>query len=316
MIYSKIADFAVGGTYIGFYLIKWKDIRVGSNGKPYIDYTFADITGTVNGKHWSPLCDEDTEYAVGEIVKLQAEVTEYNGALQAKVIKIRRLEDGDGINIGDIVPSAPIPAEEMMSEIYSHINNIKDDEIRLLVTTLTDSVREKLMYYPAAKANHHSIRSGLLYHMLRMLRSGLALCKVYEANADLVCAGIVLHDLAKIGEMTSTEYGSVESYTMEGNLIGHIVMGIKDIARVADELRISPEKSILLQHLVLSHHYFPEFGSPKKPMIIEGEILHHVDMLDAKIYDMELALKTTEPGEFSAGIPTLEKRRIYKMELK
>lgn len=315
-MYSKIEDFAAGGTYTGFFLIKWKDIRVGSNGKPYIDYTFADVTGTVNGKHWSPLSDIDTEYSVGEIVKLQADITEFNGALQAKVIKIRRLDPRDEVEIGDIVPSAPISSEDMMSEINSYIQGIGDDEIRALVEAMVDKVKEPLMYYPAAKANHHSIRGGLLYHMLRMLRSALALCKVYDANADLVCAGVVLHDLAKIGEMTSTEYGSVESYTVEGNLLGHIVMGIKDIAKTAEALGVSEEKSLLLQHLVLSHHYFPEFGSPKKPMIIEGEILHHVDILDATIYDMELALRTTEAGDFSAGVPTLDRRRIYKKELK
>lgn len=313
---TRIADFEVGKICTGFYLIKWKDLKTSSNGKPFIDYTFTDITGSVNGKHWSPLTESDQSYEIGEIVKVQVEVTEFNGSLQAKVQKIRRLDERDEIDIGSIVPSAPIPAEEMFDEIYRRILQIKDVEIKAVVRALVDENRQKLMYYPAAKANHHSIRSGLLYHMLRMLRAGLALCNVYEsANADLVCAGIVLHDLEKIREMEATEMGVVDSYTLEGNMLGHIIMGVKSISRVSEKLGVSKEKSLILEHLVLSHHYYPEFGSPKKPMMIEGEILHHVDILDATIYDMELALRNTEVGELSQGIPTLEKRRIYKAGL-
>ncbi|MDO4754349.1 MAG: HD domain-containing protein [Bacillota bacterium] len=313
---TKIADFEVGKVCTGFYLIKWKDQKMSSTGKPFIDYTFTDISGSVNGKHWSPLTDSDFGYEIGDVVKVQAEVTEFNGSLQAKVQKIRRVEERDEIDIGSIVPSAPFPPQEMFDEIYGQILKIKDVEIRAVVQALVDENREKLMYYPAAKANHHSIRSGLLYHMLRMLRAGLALCGVYDsANPDLVCAGVVLHDLEKIREMEATEMGVVDSYTLEGNMLGHIIMGIKSISRVSERLGVTKEKSLILEHLVLSHHYYPEFGSPKKPMLIEGEILHHVDILDATIYDMELALKNTEYGELSQGIPTLEKRRIYKAEL-
>lgn len=313
---TRIADFEVGKSCTGFYLIKWKDQKTSSNGKPFIDYTFTDISGSVNGKHWSPLTDSDFGYEIGEIVKVQVEVTEFNGSLQAKVQKIRRLDERDDIDISSIVPSAPLPPQKMFDEIYDRVLQIKDVEIRAVVQTLVDQNRQKLMYYPAAKANHHSIRSGLLYHMLRMLRAGLALCNVYDsANPDLVCAGVVLHDLEKIREMEATEMGVVDSYTLEGNMLGHIIMGVKSIAKVSEKLGVSKEKSLVLEHLVLSHHYYPEFGSPKKPMLIEGEILHHVDILDATIYDMELALKNTEYGELSLGVPTLEKRRIYKVEL-
>lgn len=315
MMTTRIADFEVGRVIIGYFLIKWRDEKTSSNGKPFIDYMFADTSGIVNGKHWSPLSEEDLSYAVGDVVKLQAEITEFNGSLQAKVQKIRKIEPRDEVELDRIIPSAPFPAELMFDEIYAHVKAIGDEEIRSLVLTIVDENRSKLMYYPAAKANHHSIRSGLLYHMLRMLRAGLALCDVYTAaNPDLVCAGIVLHDIEKIREMDSTEYGVVESYTTEGNLLGHIIMGIKNVSKVAERLGISKEKSLVIEHLILSHHYYPEFGSPKKPMLIEGEILHHVDILDATIYDMEQAYKNTEPGEFSAGIMTLERRRIYKME--
>lgn len=314
---TRIADFSAGKVIVGYFLIKWKDEKVSSNGKPFIDYTFTDITGSVNGKHWSPLGDEDFLYEVGDVVKLRAEVTEFNGALQAKVQKIRKWTEDDEVRIDEIVPSAPFPAEEMYEEIHREVMRIRDDEIRLIVRTLLEENQKKIMYYPAAKANHHSIRSGLLYHMLRMLRAGLSLCKVYEsADPDLVCAGIVLHDLEKINEMSATEHGVVDSYTVEGNLLGHIIMGVKRISAVSERLGISREKSLVLEHLVLSHHYYPEYGSPKKPMMIEGEILHHVDILDATIYDMEQALKHTADGDFSAGIPTLERRRIYKMESK
>lgn len=313
MITVPISKFKVGETVRGFYLIKWKDTKTNASGKPYIDYTFTDVTGTVNGKHWTPE-GSDFDYAAGEIVKLEIDITEFNGSIQAKVQRIRRVNDSDEIEIDRIVPSAPYPPEKMLAEIEATIARVKDDDYRELLQIVIERSREKLLYYPAAKANHHSIRAGLLYHLLRMLRAGLKLCEVYaSANPDLVVAGIVLHDMEKLNEMAASEYGIVDEYTSEGVLLGHIIMGIKTVSAIAEEIGMPREKAVVLEHLILTHHYYPEYGSPKKPMIIEGEILHHVDMLDATIYDMELALSRTEEGEFSVGVPSLERRRIYKV---
>jgi 3'-5' exoribonuclease len=146
-----------------------------------------------------------------------------------------------------------------------------------------------------------------------MLRTGDALCDIYHnCNRDLVLAGIILHDIEKLNEMDANDLGIVGEYTKEGQLLGHIIMGIKKIEKTAETLKIDPEVSLLLQHMVLAHHYEPEFGSPKKPLIPEGELLHYIDMIDARMYDMNKALKDLEAEQFTDPIFVLDRRRLYR----
>jgi len=169
------------------------------------------------------------------------------------------------------------------------------------------------MYYPAASKNHHAEYGGLLYHVKRMLMTGLAVCDIYPIlNRDLVAAGVILHDIEKLNEIESNEYGISPGYSFEGQMLGHIVQGIKLLDRLTEELGFPREKALMLEHMILSHHYEPEFGSPKKPLFPEAEVLHYLDILDARMFDMEDALNGVEPGSFSDRIWTLDNRRIYK----
>jgi 3'-5' exoribonuclease len=114
--------------------------------------------------------------------------------------------------------------------------------------------------------------------------------------------------------MEANELGVVEEYTPNGQMLGHLVMGVKNIDKVASELGIDEELSMMVQHMILSHHYYPEYGSPKKPMFVEAELLHHIDMIDARVYDFETENKNLEPGQFSDRVYTLDNRRIYKKQ--
>ncbi len=117
-----------------------------------------------------------------------------------------------------------------------------------------------------------------------MLQTGEAITKVYtELDTDLIYAGIILHDLAKIDEMNANNLGIVSEYSRDGQLLGHLIQGIKDIDRVARENNIDEEVVVVIEHMILSHHYEPEFGSPKKPMFPEAEVLHYIDIIDARI---------------------------------
>ncbi|MBG0765172.1 MAG: HD domain-containing protein [Tissierellales bacterium] len=170
-------------------------------------------------------------------------------------------------------------------------------------------------FYPAAKSNHHSIKGGLLYHLVRMLRLGEKISQIYEnVNTDLIYAGILLHDICKTEEMDSNEMGIVSDYTRDGKLLGHITMGVIEVEKAADKHNINDEVKVVLQHMILSHHYFPEFGSPKKPMILEAELLHYIDIIDARVYDFQDGLKNVENGEFSDRIWTLDNISIYNRE--
>ena len=212
------------------------------------------------------------------------------------------------------MPTALKP-EDMLGEILKYVIQIKNRDIKEIVSRALNEKKEKLIYYPAAMKNHHSIRSGLLYHIMTMLRLGERVCEVYtHLNKDLLYAGVILHDLEKIGEMDSNELGVVGSYTTEGMLLGHIVQGIKMIDRIGKQVDADPEIVILLQHMLLTHHYEPEFGSPKRPMIPEAEILHYLDVMDARMYNLQKELEEIKQGEFDK-IWVLHNRQLYKHRL-
>ena len=308
-----IKDFKVGEEVTGYYLVKAKNVKTSSANKPYIDFTLQDITGEVNAKLWDVKGDVETQYNPGEVVKIMGSVTQWQQSVQLKLIKIRALLADDDVDFSQFIPTAPIDAQVMLDEILSFVHEMVSEDVRRLVLALIDEYKAPLMYYPAAKSNHHAIKSGLLYHILRMLRTAKGLGQVYKnVNLDLVYAGIILHDIEKINEMDATEVGVVEGYTKEGQLLGHIIMGIKRIDKTAEALGIDPEVSLLIQHLILTHHYEPDFGSPKKPLIPEGELLHYIDMIDARMYDMNKALRDVEIEQFSEPVFVLDRRRLYK----
>lgn len=308
-----IKDFAVGDDIQGFFLIKGMNLKTSSNNKKYLDLNLTDKTGEINGKVWDIDDAMVSLYKAGDIVKIRGTVTSWQSTLQFKIVKIRPLEAEDQVQLEDMVQAAPIGKDEMFAEIMGYVDQIRHPEISLLVKTLIGEYEAKLMFYPAAKKNHHAIRSGLLYHILRMLRTAEVLSQVYtHLDTDLLYAGVILHDIEKINEMIADELGVVSDYSFEGQILGHIIMGIRKIQVVGEQLGISQEISSLIQHMILSHHYEPEFGSPKKPMLPEAEILHYLDMMDARMYDMAKALDGIEPGKFTENIPVLDYRKLYK----
>ncbi len=311
---KNVSELKPGEKAEGFYLIKSFEVKKTTNGKQYIDIELVDKTGAINAKVWDYTKENEELIIDNSIVKVRGEVLEWNGSKQLKVNKIRGKLPTDEIKISELIPSAPIEKEEMMGTLQSYIKKIKDTEIRLLVDNIVAKYKDKLYYYPAAKKNHHSYLGGLLYHTLRMLQSGEKLGQVYDfINMDYVYSGVILHDMCKILEMDSDSYGVVSDYTMEGKLLGHIIQGIKEIETEGEKININREKSIVLQHMVLSHHYEPEFGSPKKPMTPEAELLHFLDIIDARMFDFEHALNAIEPGQFTDKIWLLDNRNLYKI---
>lgn len=312
MIEKWINEFVAGDDIQGFYLIKGINLKTSGNNKKYLDLILTDKTSEINAKIWDIDDAMVTMFKAGDVAKIRGTVTSWQNTLQFKVVKIRPLEPEDQVKLEDLVQSAPIDKMEMFSEIMGYVNQIKHPEIKLLVNTLIEEYEAKLMFYPAAKKNHHAIRSGLMYHILRMLRTAEVLSQVYtNLNTDLLYAGVILHDIEKINEMVSDEMGVVSEYSFEGQILGHIIMGIRKIQVVGEKLGISQEISSLIQHMILSHHYEPNFGSPKKPMMPEGEILHYLDMMDARMYDMSKALEGIEPGKFTENVPVLDYRKLY-----
>ena len=299
-----------------FFMAKTLMIKVGSNGKQYLDITLGDKTGEISAKKWDV---SDSEYPTlkaipdKSIVKIKGLVTEWAGQLQLRIQRIRQADEADGQQMKDFVKAAPEEPQAMYDYIYQIAQSMKDRDLRELCLKLLTVNKDRLMYYPAAQKNHHAELGGLLYHMKRMLMTGECVCRIYtNLNRDLVCAGVIVHDIEKLSEIMAGPDGIATGYSFEGQMLGHIIQGVKTIDRLTLELGFPREKAIMLEHMILAHHYEPEFGSPKKPLFPEAEVLHYLDILDARMFDMEDALVSTEPGTFSERIWALDNRRIYK----
>lgn len=313
MIEKRISEIAAGDDVQGFYLIKECSPRVSSGNKLYLDIQLMDGTGEINSKYWEAQDADIQAFTAGTIVKLRGTVQLFQNKLQLRISKLRPSVESDNVRTEDFVASAPWDAKWMLEQIEGYVAAMTVEDLKKLCQAFLDTYRDRLLYYPAAKSNHHAIRSGLLYHVLRMLQAAERLLQVYtNLNRDLLYTGVLLHDLAKIEEMDAGELGMVKTYTRPGQLLGHLIQGITLVDRLGKELGVSEEWLLLVEHMILTHHYEPEFGSPKKPMIPEGELLHYLDMIDARMYDMENVLAPVEPGQFSEPVWALDKRRLYK----
>lgn len=310
---ANINDFRPGDTLISFFLIRKAECRTTNSGSKYLDMVLGDSGGEISARMWDCTPQDEVQYISNILVKIKGNIVEWQGKKQVKIEKIRPVSEEDGVNIRDFVPAAPCEPKGMYSELLQYISKIRHDKIREVVSLIIDDCGERLLTHPAALQNHHSIRSGLLYHILTMLKAGEKLAEVYsKLDKDLLFAGIILHDIAKLDELKAGELGLASEYTMEGQLLGHIVQGIIKIEQAAERAGLDENIALLLQHMILSHHYEPEFGSPRKPMFPEAEVLHYLDILDARMYDMEKALAEIQPGDFTERIWVLNNRKLYK----
>ena len=302
--------------FIDFFMVKAIGVKVGSNKKNYLDVTLGDSTGEINGKKWD-VSDEELKnlsaIKEGDIVKIKALVNEWNGIKQLRIARIRRDVPSDDINMPDSVKAAPEDPKEMFEDVMGRAQAIKDEGLRKVAVSALEDNRERLLYYPGAMRNHHAELGGLLYHIRRMLTMGLKACQVYtNLDKDWVVCGVIMHDMEKLNELKASELGISSGYSVKGNMLGHLVMGAVELKARAEAAGLSEEKTVMLQHMIISHHYEPEFGSPIRPLFPEAELLHYLDMLDAKMYDFEAALQTAEPGTFTERVRTLDGRMLYR----
>ena len=298
-----------GQMFEGFLLVKSAEQRTSSNGGKYLDMTLTDRTGEVNAKMWDAATAAPKALSV---IKVRGMMQEYNNRAQLRVDKLRIPDARDQVDMNLLIPCAPEPADVMKEELYARARAIEQDKLRDLVLARLDAAGERLDYYPAAQKLHHAERSGLLHHTSTMLRAAGAICRIYPTlDADLLAAGVILHDLCKITEMSANEVGLASEYTLEGQLLGHLVQGVAEIKRSGEEIGVDKELLIMLEHMILSHHDLPEYGSPKRPMFPEAEVLHTLDLLDARMFEMNHALQAIQPGTFTDRIWSLE-RKLYR----
>ncbi len=209
---------------------------------------------------------------------------------------------------------APITLSALKEGIETRLNQIENEIIKAITLDIFKNYADDFYLYPAATKFHHAYISGLAYHTLTMLKLAEGFMMVYPfLNPDLMIAGIILHDVTKILEFDSYEGNE---YTVQGRLVGHITLGANAIALSAKKLGYEDsEEAMLLQHIILSHHYYGNFGSPKKPNIAEALAIHFIDNIDSKIAVLGEALEEVNYGSFTEQLGVLDKEKYYKHKL-
>ena len=301
------------GALEGFCLIKTVEQKLTAKGQVYLDMNLMDASGEINAKFWDFRPGTHGPFAPHDLVKVRGTISVYNGQDQLRVERIRLASENDNIRMEDFVPSAPQPGEDMLAELRAAVDGFTDKRLQAVVTAVLDEREAQLLYWPGAYRLHHAVRGGLLWHTVSILRLAQAVAAQYEElNADLLLAGVILHDIEKLSEYDVPATGLATGYTLKGNLVGHLVGGAVYLERKARELGIEGEIVILLQHMLISHHGEPEFGAAMRPMFLEAEVLAELDLLDARINEVSAAMQGVQPGEFSNKIWALDNRKFYK----
>ncbi|MBQ3419986.1 MAG: HD domain-containing protein [Erysipelotrichaceae bacterium] len=307
---KKVKDFNEGDHLNVNLLISALTKGVTNSGAPYLSLTLQDSTKSIEAKFWDVKSEIEKELQVGKVYNFDLEINLYRNNLQAKVIKVFPIGQNE-INMADFVFNSPISKDVLRDNIADAVNQIKNEKIAKIVNTMLNHYDNAIYEYPAASKIHHNYIGGLATHTCGMLKIGMALCDIYPSiNKDYLLAGIILHDLGKIEELSSPV---VTEYTTAGKLLGHISIVDARLLEVGKQLKLEDsEELMILRHMVLSHHGKYEFGSPILPETLEAEILTYIDNIDAKINIINKAFEETKEGEFTQKIFAMDNRVFYK----
>ena len=310
-----VSAMALNDEIEGFYILKSANPKVTANGKPFLTGALSDRTGVMEMKVWDyagPLTAADE----GKVVKVRGTVGEFRGTPQFTASRIRLAAADDQVDPASLVPTAPIDREAAMAALQKWAASIEDEDYRAVAEAMLERHGQALERIPAAKSVHHAFLGGLLMHTANMMKLADFLAELYRDTIDrsLLLAGTLLHDMAKEQEFVFSQLGLATDYSVKGQLLGHLVMGAQEVGAVCAELGTPEEKSLLLQHMILSHHGEPEFGAAVKPMFAEAELLSQIDMLDSRMEIYAETLPAVPAGSFSSRIFALDSKRIYHHE--
>ncbi len=271
-----------------FYLCARKELRTGRGGGVFLSLVLQDASGQIPAKVFDDAAKVGEEFDEGEFVKVQARAALHRDRLELMVERIRRVNPDqdrrDGFTEESCIPSAPRPADEMWAELEGRVGGVASPWIRQLLSGLLARHEARLKVWPAALTVHHAYRGGLLEHVLKLAEVGSLLAGAYDADPDLILAGAVLHDLGKLEEL---DYDGATRYSLSGNLVGHITLGVIMVRDAAGKIEGFPDDLLLrIEHLIVSHHGARDHGSPVEPMSVEAFIFSALDDLDATLHQV------------------------------
>jgi 3'-5' exoribonuclease len=311
--HTNIEDLESGESLRGFYLVNQKQIKKTRTGKDYIDLILQDSTGTVAGKIWDNTATYADMFTEGDIVKIEADVGEYQGRIDLNIKRVRTPLEEDTINLEDFLPVTPYDIDEMEEKVKSILKTIENPFLSKLVNAFLDDgeFMQSFRQGVASKIIHHPYLGGLLEHTLSMLEILDFLGGHYSGvNRDMLLTGGFFHDIGKLKELSS---GPEMGYTDEGIMLGHMVLGTDMVREKIKAISgFPPELEMEVLHTVLSHQGELEWGSPVLPMTCEALIIHFIDNMDAKQFVAKKAVEESkEDGNFTSKIYPLN-RVIYK----
>lgn len=277
-------DNAAVTTYFAITSLSVRDNK--TRGGQYLALTLSDKTGTMEARMWEDFASAVTNCAEGCYVKVHGQISKYQGKYQITLSKLRAAAASE-IETADFVPTTKFDINEMWNELRSYVNSFKNLELRRLVFAFLDddAIGAAFREAPAAKVLHHAWIGGLLEHVLTLVRVCRATAPFYpEVDVDLLVTGAILHDIGKVRELS---WGTTFSYTLEGQMIGHISIAQGMLREKISALPGFPDRlRVLVEHMILSHHGKYEFGSPKLPMTPEAILLSALDDVEAKMQAM------------------------------
>jgi 3'-5' exoribonuclease len=285
----------------GTFLVSHKEVRQKKTGDPYLSLTLSDRTGEVDAKMWDNAAEVLTAFDRDDFVRVKGLLQVFQNRQQFSIHKLQPVADSE-VDAGDYFPASKRDRDEMFRELQGLIAGMTNPHLKALLEAIFADEALALAFRtaPAAKSVHHAWIGGLIEHVLSMSQlAKFAAAHYPDIDADLLMAGVILHDLGKVHELT---YARGFGYSDEGQLLGHIVMGVR---MIDDKLRLvpgfpAPLRNLLL-HMILSHHGEMEFGSPKIPLFAEALLLHHLDNLDSK---MEIIRAQVERDRLLEGVWT------------
>ena len=306
----QVKDFKEGERINAQLLISQLVRGTTNSGSPYLSLVLQDCSKSIEAKLWDVRPELEKQLEVGKVYEFDIEVIKYKNNLQAKVLKVLPLPQAD-IDMELFVFKSPVSKDVLRNNIQEGISMINNENIAKIVSGALNYYAGNVYEYPAAAKIHHNFIGGLATHTSGMIRIAVALCSIYpEIDRDYLLAGVIIHDLGKIEELTSPV---VTEYTKEGKLLGHISIMDARLLQIGKDLGLEDsEELLILRHMVLSHHGQYEYGSPVRPETLEAEILNLVDNIDARINTISKALEEVKEGEFTTKIFALENRVFYK----
>lgn len=291
-----------------FAMIKELNEKKDKNGNGFLDLT---IIGSDKNEYPAKIWrfENNGQFSADDVVEIEYTVDSYKGKSQLNITSIKKAPDS---MISEFVPKSEYDGKAVFSMLLNKVNGFYDEDLKKIVTEIMLKNREKLETFPAAYRLHHAIVGGLMLHTASIVEMAEKVCSVYpNVNRELLLTGAILHDVAKTFEMKTAKSGLCSGYTSGGELIGHLVKGAMYVEETAKALGISQEKANLVEHMILSHHGVPEYGSPIRPMFLEAEILSSLDTLDATIFEIGNAVSKVEAGEFTDRQWALDNRKLF-----